>query len=160
MCTSSWIDRTVQPWHTNVGKRVVKRPKVYIRDSGLLHALLGIRDLESLLGNPIVGASWEGFVMQQIIACVPSGVSVHYPRTYGGAGVDIVLALPGGKLWAIEVKRSTKPSPRRGFHEAISDIKPSRSIVVYAGTERQTLRESIEVMSLMDLIREIQKAVQ
>lgn len=150
----------MQPWHTNVGKRLVKRPKVYIRDSGLLHALLGIRDLESLLGNPIVGASWEGFVMQQIIACVPSGMSVHYYRTSGGAEIDIMLNHPDGRLWAIEVKRSTKPSTRRGVHEAISDIKPSRSIVVYAGTERQTLRESIEVMPLMDLIRDIQKAVQ
>lgn len=152
--------RTVQPWHANVGKRLVKRPKVYIRDSGLLHALLGIRDLESLLSNPIVGPSWEGFVMQQIIACVPSGISLHYYRTSGGAEVDIVLALPGGKLWAIEVKRSTKPSPRRGFHEAISDIKPSRSIVVYAGSERQTLRDSIEVMPLKDLLRELTMEIQ
>ncbi len=152
--------RTVQPWHVNVGKRLVKRPKVYIRDSGLLHALLGIRDLESLLSNPIVGASWEGFVMQQIIACVPSGISIHYYRTSGGAEIDIVLNLPDGRLWALEVKRSTKPTPRRGFHVAISDIKPARSIVVYAGTERQTLRDSIEVMPLMDLVREIQTAVQ
>lgn len=152
--------RTVQPWHANVGKRLVKRPKVYIRDSGLLHVLLGIRDLESLLGNPIVGPSWEGFVMQQIIACVPSGISVHYYRTSGGAEVDIVLKLPDARLWAIEVKRSTKPSPRRGFHEAISDIKPSRSIVVYAGSERQTLRDSIEVMPLRDLLHELTMAVQ
>lgn len=150
--------RTVQPWHANVGKRLVKRPKVYIRDSGLLHALLGIRDLESLLGHPVVGPSWEGFVMQQIIASMPSGISVHYYRTSGGAELDIVLNLPGGTLWAIEVKRGIKPSPRRGFHEAVADIKPQRSIVVYAGTERQQLRDSIEVMSVVDLIDELRTA--
>ncbi len=151
--------RTVQPWHANVGKRLSKRPKVYVRDSGLLHALLGIRDLNGLIGHPIIGASWEGFVLQQVIASVPSGVQVHYYRTSGGAEIDIVLLLPDGQVWAIEVKRSLKPTPRRGFYEALGDIKPNRAIVVYAGVDRQRLRNSIDAMSVADMLLELRDAL-
>lgn len=151
--------RTIQPWHANVGKRLTKRPKVYVRDSGLLHALLGIRDLDALLGHPIIGASWEGFVMQQVIASVPNGLQVYYYRTSGGAEIDILMQLSDGQIWAVEVKRSLKPTPRRGFYEALGDVKPSRAIVVYSGVDRQRLRDGIDVMSVADLLQELRCAL-
>ena len=110
--------RRLPPWHRNVGKRLVKSPKVYIRDSGIAHALLGIRDKEALLGHPVVGQTWESFVIETLIATAPDGTAAHYYRTSNGTEVDLVLTLPGGKLWAIEVNRSSAPGVERGFHSA------------------------------------------
>ena len=107
--------RRIQPWHRNVGKRLVKSPKVYIRDSGLVHALLGLTNREDLLGHPIVGESWEGFVIETLLDVAPPGTEACFYRTSAGAEMDLILALPGGPLWAIEVKRSVAPKPRARF---------------------------------------------
>ncbi|MEY2683374.1 MAG: hypothetical protein RJA09_518, partial [Pseudomonadota bacterium] len=114
--------RRLQPWHANVGKRLVKSPKVFVRDSGLVHALLGLPTLDALLSHPVVGASWEGFVLENLLAAAPPGTQAHFYRTSGGAEIDILLALPGGSLWAIEVKRSLNPKVERGFHAACADL--------------------------------------
>ena len=106
--------RRLPAWHRNVGKRLVKSPKVYVRDSGIAHALLGIRDKESLLGHPVAGQSWESFVTETLIAAAPDGTEAHYYRTSTGTEVDLVLTLPGGKLWAIEIKRSSAPKVESG----------------------------------------------
>jgi len=127
--------RRLTPWHANVGKRLVKSPRVYLRDSGLVHALLGIESLDDLLAHPVVGASWEGFVIENLLAAAPEGATAHYYRTSGGAEVDLLLELPRGERWAVEVKRSTAPAATRGFHEAGADLKPHRRCVVYPGTE-------------------------
>ena len=144
--------RRLPPWHANVGKRLVKSPKAYIRDSGLVHALLGIPDLESLLSHPVLGASWEGFVIENLLAASGDAATPYFYRTARGAEVDLVLAWPGEALWAIEVKRNLTPKVERGFHEAMADLRPERAFVVYPGLERFPVREGIEAIGLAALM--------
>jgi predicted AAA+ superfamily ATPase len=150
--------RRLPAWHRNVGKRLVKSPKVYVRDSGIAHALLGIRDKEALLGHPVAGQSWESFVTETLIAAAPDGTEAHYYRTSTGMEIDLVLRLPGGKLWAIEIKRSSAPKVESGFHIACADLKPNKRFVVYSGTERFPLNADTEVIGLGDLGRALQAA--
>jgi uncharacterized protein len=126
--------RRLMPWHENAGKRLVKSPKVYVRDSGLVHALLGLGTLEGLLGHPVVGGSWEGFCMETLIAAAPTGTEPYFYRTSAGAELDLILRLPGGEVWAIEIKRATAPKLSRGFHIAAADVGASRKLLVYAGS--------------------------
>lgn len=147
--------RRLVPWHANVGKRLVKSPRIYLRDSGLVHALLGLETLDDLLAHPVVGASWEGFVIENLLATAPDGVQAHYYRTSGGAEIDLLLLLPGGALWTVEIKRSTAPAASRGFHEACADLLPQRRFVVYPGVERFPLSEQTEAVPLPDLCREL-----
>ena len=149
--------RRLHPWHRNVGKRLVKSPKVYIRDSGVLHALLGLEHKESLLGHPVVGGSWEGYVIENLLSVAPDGTEAGFYRTSAGAEIDLILTLPGDRLWAVEVKRSLAPKPDKGFYYACTDLKPERKFVVYPGEERYPLKENIEAISLaglMELLRE------
>jgi hypothetical protein len=147
--------RRLQPWHTNIGKRLVKSPKVYVRDSGLVHALLDIGTKETLLSHPVVGASWEGFVIENLLACAGANVQAYFYRTSGGAEVDLLLAWPGGDLWAIEIKRSLTPKVERGFHAACEDLTPARKLVVYAGQETFPLGHEVQALSLAVLCQEI-----
>jgi len=140
--------RRLEPWHSNAGKRLVKSPRVYVRDSGLVHTLLGLATLEDVLGHPVAGASWEGFVIETLIAAAPEGTQANFYRTAAGAEIDLLLRSPRGELWAIEVKRSLAPSLERGFHHACADLKPQRRIVVYPGTEAYPLSQDVEVMPL------------
>jgi predicted AAA+ superfamily ATPase len=139
--------RRLPPWHANLGKRLVKSPKVYVRDSGLVHALLGIADKEALLAHPVVGQSWECFVIENLLACAPDGVQGHFYRSSSGAEIDFLLAWPNGELWAIEIKRSLAPRLERGFHSACADLKPARKLVIYPGAETYRLAEDIEAMN-------------
>jgi hypothetical protein len=152
-----WVDlllvRRLPPWHRNVGKRLVKSPKVFIRDSGIAHALLGLQDKESLLGHPIVGPSWEGFVLENLLSMVSPGTDASFYRTSAGAEVDLVLTFPGGRVWAIEIKRSVAPKLERGFHNAWEDLQPERGFLVYAGVERFPVGDSIEAIGLIDLCK-------
>ena len=143
--------RRLQPYHANVGKRLVKSPKVYIRDSGLLHALLNIAMRDALLGHPVVGASWEGFVIENLINAAPALTVPGFYRTSGGAEIDLLLELPGGERWAIEIKRSRAAKPARGFYEACEDLKPARRFVVYGGLERYPIGADVEVIGLREL---------
>jgi predicted AAA+ superfamily ATPase len=147
--------RRLPPWHANVSKRLVRSPKVYVRDSGLVHALLGIGSVDALLGHPVVGTSFEGFAIENIAAACATEATCHFYRTSGGAEIDLVLAWPDGSLWAIEVKRSLAPKAERGFHAACEDLTPSRKFVVYPGLERWPLGEGIEVIGLGDLCAEV-----
>ncbi|WP_442976746.1 ATP-binding protein [Rubrimonas sp.] len=140
--------RRLPPWHTNMGKRLVKSPKVYVRDSGLVHALLGLETLEDILGHPVAGASWEGFAIETLIAAAPEGAEAHFFRTAAGAEIDLLLSLPGGRLWAVEIKRSLAPKIERGFHIACDDLKPERRIVVYPGAETFPMAHGAEAVSL------------
>jgi predicted AAA+ superfamily ATPase len=150
--------RRLPPFHSNVNKRLVKSPKIYVRDSGLVHALLGIEDFDALLAHPIVGASWEGFVIENLLAAAPDGHRASFYRTSAGAEIDLLLELgrKEGK-WAIEIKRSLAPKVRRGFYDALNDVKPTRAFVIYGGNERYPLREGVEAISLMDLMLELSK---
>lgn len=140
--------RRLPPWHANLGKRLVKSPKVFIRDSGIAHALLNIPDKETLLAHPVVGASWEGFVVENLLANADVMVQPYFYRSSGGAEIDLLLAWPEGRLWAIEIKRSLTPKLERGFHAACADLQPERRFVVYPGKERYRLAEDIEAMPL------------
>ncbi|HEX6157958.1 MAG TPA: ATP-binding protein [Burkholderiales bacterium] len=151
--------RRLPPWHGNVKKRLVKAPKVYVRDSGLAHALLGIGDREALLGHPVAGASWEGLTIESLIAAAPGGTEAYFFRTSAGAEIDLLLKLPGRrKPWAIEVKRGLAPKLQRGFHLACEDVKPERRVVVYGGAERFPLAEDVETRSLVDLCEQLSAA--
>jgi predicted AAA+ superfamily ATPase len=148
--------RRLPAWHRNAGRRLVKSPKVYVRDSGIAHALLGIRDKEELLGHPVVGQTWESFVIETLISTAPDGTEANYYRTSNGTEIDLILTLPGGKLWAIEVKRSSAPGIERGFHSACADLNPERRFVVYPGTERYPLDENTEAIGVVELARLLQ----
>lgn len=155
LLTDLFLLRRLPPWHANVGKRLVKSPRLYVRDTGLLHALLAIADFEALLGHPIVGASWEGFVIENLITVAPAGTAAYYYRTSGGAEIDLLLALPGGERWAIEIKRSSAPSATRGFHEACADLAPQRRAIIYPGEERFPLAGCAEAVPLPQLAGEL-----
>lgn len=140
--------RRLPPWHRNVGKRLVKSPKVYVRDSGLVHALLGLGTLESLLAHPVVGGSWEGFCLESLIAAAPPGTEAAFYRTAAGAELDLVLTLPGGAVWAIEIKRTTTPKVSRGFHIGAEDIGATRRLLIYAGMQEVPLAEGLRALPL------------
>jgi len=144
--------RRLLPYHANIGKRMVKSPKTYVRDSGLVHALLGIESMNELSGHPVVGASWEGFVIETLLAAAPARTRASFYRTAAGAEIDLLLELGANQgLWAIEIKRGLSARPERGFYHALEDIKPTRSFVVCSGDERYPLREGIEVIGLLEL---------
>ncbi|HTR76373.1 MAG TPA: ATP-binding protein [Solirubrobacterales bacterium] len=147
--------RRLQPRLANVGKRQIRSPKTYVRDSGLLHALLGLGDKEALLGHPVLGASWEGYAIENLIDLAPDRVEPSFYRTSGGAEIDLVLRWPEGKEWAIGVKRSLSPRPTRGMRSAIADLEPERSFIVYPGEDRYRVAEEIEVIGLPDLAADL-----
>jgi hypothetical protein len=151
--------RRLPPWHGNVRKRLVKSPKVYVRDSGLVHALLGIGESEALLAHPVAGGSWEGLAIESLIAAAPSGTEPHFFRTAAGAEIDLLLKLPGyRKPWAIEIKRGLAPKLEKSFHMACEAVRPERRLVVYGGAERFPLAKDVEVAPLVDLCEELSAA--
>jgi predicted AAA+ superfamily ATPase len=147
--------RRLPPWHANLGKRLVKAPRIFVRDSGLVHALTGVPDRETLLSHPILGPSWEGMVIENLIAAAPDQAEPFFFRTAGGAEIDLLLAWPDGSLWAIEVKRSLAPKLERGFHVACEDLNPVRRVAVYPGTERYPMGSGVEAMPLPTLMEEL-----
>lgn len=145
------VVRRIPPRHANVGKRLVKSPRVYVRDSGLLHSLLGIADLNALLGHPVAGASWEGFVIETLLDAAPDGTLASFYRTANGAESDLVLDLPGKtRPWAIEVKRTSAPRRTRSFTAASRDLDAERAFVVYGGEDRFPLGENQEAVSVAE----------
>lgn len=148
--------RRLPPFHANIGKRLVKSPKTYIRDSGILHTLLKIETGETLHGHPIVGASWEGFAIENLIAVAPRRTEASFYRTAAGAEIDLLLDLGGATgLWAIEIKRGLTPKTGKGFTTACDDIGPDKTFIVYGGSERYPKAKSVEVISLQELAQEL-----
>jgi predicted AAA+ superfamily ATPase len=148
--------RRLTPWHGNVRKRLVRSPKVYVRDSGLVHALLGIGDHEALLAHPVAGGSWEGLAIESLIAAAPSGTEAYFFRTAAGAEIDLLLKLPGHrKPLAIEIKRGLAPKLERGFGLACDALRPEQRLVVYGGAERFPLGEKVDAVSLVELCEEL-----
>lgn len=144
--------RRLSPFHANVKKRLVKSPKVYVRDSGLVHALLGIEDHNDLAGHPVVGASWEGFVIENLLAVAPPRTMASFYRTAAGAEIDLLLELPGkGGLWAIEIKHGAAATLGKGFHNAREDLKPKRSFIVTPGDERYPVTKDVEAIGLREM---------
>lgn len=145
------IVRRLPAWHANIGKRLVKSPKIFIRDSGLVHALLDLADKEALLAHPVVGQSWECFVIENLLACAADRAQGYFYRTSGGAEIDLLLTWPDGSLWAVEIKRSLTPKVERGFHAACEDLAPAYKFVVYPGQERYRISADIEAIPLDQL---------
>lgn len=146
--------RRLQPWFANVGKRLVKSPKTYVRDSGIVHALLGLKDRDEVLGHPVAGGSWEGFVIENLLAVAPNGTEPSFYRTSAGAEIDLLLRF-GKELWAIEVKRSSAPALTKGFHNACDDVKPTARFLVYPGSEAFPLRDEVTALPLPDLMNRL-----
>lgn len=147
--------RRLQPWHSNAGKRLVKSPKVYIRDPGLCHALLGIETQEDLLGHPVVGGSWEGFCIENLIAAAPRGTEASFYRSSAGAEIDLVLKLPRDQVWAIEIKRTTSPKVTRGFHIAAEELDVSERILVYADERQVPGQGGVRAMPLIGALERL-----
>lgn len=150
--------RRLQPRLANVGKRQVRSPKTYVRDSGILHALLGLPDKEALLGHPILGSSWEGFVIENLIALAGDRVAPSFYRTAVGVGIDLVLTWPDGREWAIEIKRTLSPRPGPGTQSALADLEPQQAFIVYPGEGRYSVSQGVEAISLPDLCGELLQA--
>ncbi len=141
--------RRISPYFTNLGKRLIKAPKVFLADSGLLHALLQIESRLDLVGHPILGASWEGFVLQQVEARLPDGWETSFWRTAAGAEIDILLLCQGKPVVAVECKaNTTRPKPARGFFQGCDDLKVEQRWIVYPGQEDLRLGQGAEVLSL------------
>lgn len=145
--------RQLSPWSENIKKRLVKTPKVYIRDSGILHSLLQLPGMEALLSHPIIGASWEGFVVENIINQVEERWECCYYRTASGAEIDLVLQTPDNEIWAVEIKRNIAPKITRGFYEACKDIKATHKWVVNANNDRYPLPDGVEVIGLTEFLK-------
>ena len=147
------LARRLPPYRSNVGRRLVKSPRVYVRDSGLVHALLNIEDYNQLAGHPVAGASWEGFVLENLLSLVNGRSLASFYRTAAGAEVDLVLEFPGiPEIWVVEIKRALTAKPTKGFYQAREDIQPHRSFVVYAGEERYPISEGVEAIGLSEMM--------
>ena len=149
--------RRLEPWHANVKKRLVKSPHFYIRDSGILHRLLGISNYDSLLSNPVLGKSWEGFVIENIISVLPSQVEAYFYRTAAGAEIDLLLKLSSKELWAIEIKNSVAPKIKKGFYLACEDVRATRKYLVYGGVDEFPIGNGTVVISLKSLLTKLRE---
>ena len=147
--------RRLPPFFANVRKRLVKSPRLYVRDSGIVHALLRLDDEESVLGHPVAGKSWEGFVLETLIRAAPERTRVSFYRTATGVEVDLILELPGGRLWAIEIKRGLAPKVKRGMRVALADLRPEKAFLVHSGGDRYPRGDHLEAIGLEALADEL-----
>jgi uncharacterized protein len=156
--TDLMLVRRLSAWHANIGKRLVKSPKLYIRDSGILHALLGIRTYDTLAGHPIYGLSWEGFVVEQLLATLPHfGVEATYYRASTGDEIDLVVTIPNKACLAIEIKASETPHHSAGFLRGAEVVGATHRFVVYRGSERFALNNRVEAIGVGELMHTVQK---
>jgi uncharacterized protein len=150
--------RIVRPWHSNAGKRLVKSHRTYVRDAGLLHAMLGLGTMADLRGHGIVGKSWEGFVIEALIAAAGPLARPWFYRSAGGAEADLVIEFGANRIWAVEIKLSSAPTVDRGFHHACDDLAAERRIIVHSGDEAYPMRGGIEAMPLKNAIEAVRTA--
>lgn len=151
LLTDLLLLRRLRPLHRNLGKNLTRSPKVYVRDSGLLHSLLEIFDRDQLRQASVFGLSWESFVIENLLAVAPQGTRSYFYRTYAGAEIDLILEHRKLGRWAIEIKYGVADSVGRGFHEARKDLKPDRTFIVHSDPERYPLADGVEAISLREL---------
>jgi predicted AAA+ superfamily ATPase len=144
--------RRLKPYSFNAGKRLVKAPKVYVRDSGIAHALLNISNYNELVGHPISGGSWEGYVIENLISVFSANINCYYYRTAQGAEIDLIIEISHKNLWAIEIKRSSNPTVSKGFHIACEDIGVIKKFVIYAGNETFSIGNDVTAISLKEIM--------
>ena len=153
----AYIVRLLEPYYFNTSKRLVKSPKIYIRDTGLLHSLLEIDDMEHLFGNPIIGNSWEGYVIEQINGVLPDGYTLNYYRTQQGAELDLIVSRNLKPIMGIEIKFNSNPKISVGNEISINDLGLKHCYVVVPETESYFLKPTIEVISLNEILNIIKK---
>lgn len=150
--------RRLPPFHANVRKRLVRSPKTYIRDSGIVHALLRLGAADDVLGHPVAGASWEGFAVEALIGAAPEEAQASFYRAATGAEIGLLVEMPGGRLWAMEIKRSRAPSVPRGFRAALADVSADRAFLVHGGDDRYPKGDGVEAIGLREMAEEIAAA--
>jgi predicted AAA+ superfamily ATPase len=146
--------RRLPPWGSNLGKRLVRSPKIYVRDSGVLHALLELETWNDIVGHPVVGASWEGFVIENLASSAGRWTPYFY-RTEDGAEIDLLLTRAGRQDIAVEVKRASAPDTAKGFRLATNDLKVKKRYVVYPGSERYPMGDGVIATPLAELLAEL-----
>ena len=147
-----YLVRSIPAWSRNAGKRLVKAPKVYWRDAGLLHALASLHHLEQVLGHPLCGHSWEGYCIEQIMTRHPKGTTFSHYRTHAGAEVDLVLENPSGETVALEIKRTLSPKLTPGFQESMKTLQATKGYYIIPQGEIFPLSESVTAISLSDYL--------
>jgi predicted AAA+ superfamily ATPase len=147
-----YLIRRIPAWSANVGKRLVKAAKFQWRDSGLVHALLGLGSIDQVLGHPVCGHSWEGYCTEQLLSSLPRGVVASHYQTHAGAEVDLVLSLPDGRTHAIEIKRTLSPKVTPALKESMITIKADRATIIMPAGKPFALTSTINAMSLSDML--------
>ena len=153
--TGLLLVRRVEPWHENVKKRLVKSPRYYIRDSGILHRLLGIGDYDTLLSNPILGKSWEGFVVENIHSVLPRLAEAYFYRTAAGAEIDLVIKMPNRDVWAVEIKHGHAPKISKHYSRTCDDVGATHKFVVYGGDDEFPIGDNIRMISLPRIMEKL-----
>jgi uncharacterized protein len=154
--TDLLLVRRIEPWHANVKKRLVKSPRYYVRDSGVLHRLLGIGNYNALLSHPVLGKSWEGFVMENIHSVLPRLAETYFYRTSAGAEIDLVIKMPNAEVWAVEIKHGVAPKLGKHFHQTCEDVGATHKYVVYGGDGAFPIGNDTQMISLPKLMKQLQ----
>lgn len=147
--------RRLEPWHANVKKRLVKSPRYYVRDSGILHRLLGINSYDALLSNPVLGKSWEGFAVENILSILPSRTEIYFYRTGAGAEVDLVIKMPSSEIWAIEIKHGVAPKIGKHYNQTCDDVGATHKFILYGGEDEFPVGNDVKIISLPGLMERI-----
>ncbi len=150
--TDLLLVRRLEPWHANVKKRLVKSPRYYVRDSGILHRLLGINTYDALLSNPVLGKSWEGFVIENIHSILPGRAETYFYRTTAGAEIDLVIKMPSSEIWAIEIKYGVAPKIGKHYSKICDDVDAMYKYILYGGEDEFPVGDDINVISLGGLM--------
>lgn len=150
-----FLVRRLEPWYNNTKKRLVKSPRFYIRDTGILHQLLGIAHHEALLSHPVLGKSWEGFVIENILSILPHAVQAYFYRTASGCEIDLLLQCTSTQRIAIEIKYGLTPKLRQGFHQACRDVNATHKYVVYSGDDTFSLGHDTTCIGLHQLMQRL-----
>lgn len=150
--TDLLLVRRLEPWHINVKKRLVKSPRYYVRDSGILHRLLGINSYDALLSNPVLGKSWEGFVMENILSILPGRSETYFYRTAAGAEIDLVIKMPSSEIWAVEIKHGVAPKIGKHFSQTCDDVGATHKYIVYGGDDEFSVGNAVKIISLSRLM--------
>ncbi|MFN0174334.1 MAG: ATP-binding protein [Saprospiraceae bacterium] len=150
----SFLITRLQPWFVNIGKRLTKSPKIYIRDSGLLHYLLHVQSFDQLQSNPRIGASWEGYAIEEIRRAMAGRGQLFYYRTQGGAEVDLLIKTQGGRTLCVEIKYDVKPTPSRGFYQSMEDLKPDAQYIIVPKGDAWHYNDDLKVVGLLEFLEQ------
>jgi predicted AAA+ superfamily ATPase len=154
--TDLLLVRRLEPWHTNVKKRLVKSPRYYVRDSGILHRLLGINYYDALLSNPVLGKSWEGFAIENIHSVLPSRAETYFYRTAAGAEIDLVINMPSSETWAVEIKHGVAPKIGKHYSNTCDDVGAAHKYILYGGDDEFPVGNDVRIISLAGLMEKLQ----